>query len=201
MAGQRHGKHEAAHAKAGGNAQRRGRDARAHVGLVEVGAHAGHVAHVVAHVVGDNGGVAGVILRDAGFHLAHEVGAHVGSLGEDTAANTGKQSHEGGAHAKGQHQRGNLGNAFCLRQGAEPILQEIIPERNVQQAQADNHKAHDRAGRESQAQAVVEALFGRPGGSGVGRRCNLHAEKSGQTGKEAAGQEGNGNKDVHKAGH
>src|SRR5690606_10791252 len=33
-----------------------------HVAAEEVGAHAGHVAHVVAHVVGDGGGVAGIIL-------------------------------------------------------------------------------------------------------------------------------------------
>jgi hypothetical protein len=34
----------------------------ADVGLEQVGAHAGHVADVVAHVVGDGGRVAGVVL-------------------------------------------------------------------------------------------------------------------------------------------
>ena len=56
------------------------------VGLEQVGGHAGAVAHVVAHVVGDGGGVAGVVLGDARLDLAHQVGAHVGRLGEDAAA-------------------------------------------------------------------------------------------------------------------
>ena len=56
------------------------------VGLEQVGAHAGAVADVVAHVVGDGGGVAGVVLGNAGLDLADQVGAHVGGLGEDAAA-------------------------------------------------------------------------------------------------------------------
>jgi hypothetical protein len=58
----------------GGHAQGRRREDRAAVALVEVGAHAGHVAHVVAHVVGDRGGVASVVLGTAVLDLAHEVG-------------------------------------------------------------------------------------------------------------------------------
>ena len=74
----------------------------ADIGLIKIGAHAGHVAHVVAHVVGNDGGVAGVVLGDAGLHLAHEVGAHVGRLGEDAAAHAGEQGHGGSAHAEGE---------------------------------------------------------------------------------------------------
>src|SRR3712207_8432714 len=40
---------------------------------------------VVADVVGDRGGVAGVVLGDALLDLADEVGADVGRLGEDAA--------------------------------------------------------------------------------------------------------------------
>jgi hypothetical protein len=56
------------------------------VGLEQVGGHAGAVADVVADVVGDHGRVARVILRNAGFDLAHQVRADVGALGEDAAA-------------------------------------------------------------------------------------------------------------------
>ena len=70
------------------------------IGLEEVGAHAGDVAHVVAHVVGDGGGVAGVVLGDAGLDLAHQVGAHVGGLGVDAAAHAGEQRDGGGAHGE-----------------------------------------------------------------------------------------------------
>ena len=44
-----------------------------------------HVTDVVAHVVGDHGRVARVVLGNAGFHLAHQVGPDVGGLGVDPA--------------------------------------------------------------------------------------------------------------------
>ncbi len=90
-------------AVAGAGAQGKGSQDGADIGLVQVSAHAGHVAHVVAHVVGDGGGVTGVVLGDTGLHLTHQVGAHVGGLGVDAAAHTGKQSHEGSAHAVHDH--------------------------------------------------------------------------------------------------
>ena len=71
----------------------RERDAEQHhgdrgdrIGLEEVGGHAGAVADVVADVVGDHGRVARVVLRDARLDLPDEVGAHVGGLREDAAA-------------------------------------------------------------------------------------------------------------------
>ena len=76
---------------------REGQDAEQHhgdrgdrVGLEQVGRHAGAVAHVVAHVVGDHGRVAGVVLGDPGLDLPDEVGADVGGLGEDAAAEPGE---------------------------------------------------------------------------------------------------------------
>ena len=44
-------------------------------------------------------GVAGIILRNAGFHFADQVSAHVSGLGIDTAAQLGKQGHERSAEA------------------------------------------------------------------------------------------------------
>src|SRR3546814_18015285 len=56
--------------------------------------------HVVAHVVSDRRGVAGVVLGDAGFDLADEVGADVGGLGVDAAAYAGEQRDGAGAEPK-----------------------------------------------------------------------------------------------------
>lgn len=61
-------------------------DERHRVRLEEVGGHARAVTDVVAHVVGDGGRVARVVLRDALLHLAHQVGADIRGLGEDPAA-------------------------------------------------------------------------------------------------------------------
>ena len=81
-----------------------GRDDRHRVGLEEVGRHAGAIADIVPDVVGDRGGVAGVVLGNAGFHLADQVAAHVGAFGEDAAAETGEDGDERGAEAE-RHQR------------------------------------------------------------------------------------------------
>ena len=84
-----------------------GQDAEQHhgdrgdrVGLEQVGRHAGAVADVVAHVVGDHGRVARVVLGDAGLDLAHQVGADVGALGEDAAAEPGEHRDQRAAEAE-----------------------------------------------------------------------------------------------------
>jgi hypothetical protein len=73
------------------------RDDRADVRLEQVGAHARDVADVVADVVRDDGRVARVVLGDAGFDLADEVGADVGGLRVDAAADAREQRDRGGA--------------------------------------------------------------------------------------------------------
>ena len=60
------------------------------IGFEQVGGHAGAVADIVADVVGDDGRVAGIVLGNSGLDLADQVGADVGGLGEDAAAETGE---------------------------------------------------------------------------------------------------------------
>ena len=173
----------------GSHAQRGGRDDRTHVGLIQVGAHAGHVAHVIAHVVGDNGGVTGIVLGDTGLHLTHQVGANVSSLGEDTAAHAGKQSHGAGAHTEGQHGTGDVGS-FQLKHKA----QQHEPYRDIQQAQTHHGEAHDGAGGKRHPQALVQALATGVGSAAVGFGGDAHAHKAGKAGEESAGQKCEGHK-------
>ena len=80
-----------AHAAGKSHAERDCRDKRADIALKEIGSHAGDVADVIAHVVGDNRRISGVILGNARFDLADKVGSHVGGLGVNAAAHTGKE--------------------------------------------------------------------------------------------------------------
>ena len=75
------------------HAQRAGGGNRTDVALIEVSAHAGHIADIVAHVIGDGGRVARVVLRDTGLDLTDKVRADIGCLGEDAAAHAGKECH------------------------------------------------------------------------------------------------------------
>ena len=68
--------------------QHHGRADGDHVSLEQIGGHAGAVANVVADVIGDNCGVAGIVLGNSGFDLADQISADVSGLGEDAAAQT-----------------------------------------------------------------------------------------------------------------
>ena len=112
--------------------------------LEEVGGHAGAVAHVVADVVGDGGRVAGVVLGDARLDLADQVGADVGGLGEDAAADPQEQREQRAAEAEADQDR---------RGG---VLEDHDDDGGAQQAEAGGEQAGHAAGAEGD-------LAGRPG--------------------------------------
>ena len=168
----------------GGYAQGGGGDDGAYIGLIQVCTHTGYVSHVVAHVIGDDGRVAGVILGDARFHLAHKVRAHIGGLGENAAAYTSKQGHGAGAHAEGQHGTGDV-----RRLQLEDKAQQQEPHGDVQQAQTYHGEAHNAAGGERHTQALIQPIAAGIGGAAVGLCGNAHAHKAAEAGEKAAGQE------------
>ena len=77
-----------------------GGDRGHHIGLEQVGRHAGAVADIVADIVGDGGRVARIVFGNAGFDLADHVAADIGTLGEDAAAETGEDRDQRGAEGQ-----------------------------------------------------------------------------------------------------
>ena len=134
----------------GGDAQ----DDRGHQddaeGLEQVRGHAGAVAHVVAHVVGDGGRVAGVVLGDAGLDLAHQVGAHVGGLGEDAAADPEEQGQQRAAEAEADEDGGGV------------VLEQQDDGGGAEQAQAGGGQADHAAGAEGDQEGAGEVASARP---------------------------------------
>ena len=110
------------------------------VALEQVGGHAGAVADVVAHVVGDRGRVAGVVFGDAGLDLADEVGADVGRLGEDAATDAQEQRQERAAEAEADED------------GRCRVLEDRDDDRGAEQAQPHGEHAGDAAGAEGDLQ-------------------------------------------------
>ncbi len=86
--------------------QDQGRDDGDLVGLKDVGGHPGAVANVIPHQVGDDGRIAGVILRDPDLHLPHQVGPDVGGFGVDAAADPHKEGQQGATEAEAQESIG-----------------------------------------------------------------------------------------------
>ena len=88
-------------------------------GLEEVRAAAGAVADVVADEVRDDARVARVVLGDALLDLADEVGADVGGLGVDAAAELGEERHERGAEAEADDEERRVVRRLAAVEAAE----------------------------------------------------------------------------------
>ena len=159
------------------------RDDRHGVGLEQVGGHAGAIADVVTDVVGDRGGVAWIILGDAGLDLADEIAADVRTLGEDAAAETGEDRDQRGAEAQ-RHQRVDDRAVIGLeahRAGQEPVVGD-----DAQQREASHQHARDRARLEGDVEAVTERSGRGLRRPHVGAHRHVHADEAGQAGQDGA---------------
>ena len=153
------------------------------VGLEEVGGHAGAVADVVADVVGDHGRVAGVVLGDPRLDLADQVGADVGGLGEDAAAEAGEDRDQRAAEAEADQR------VDGLLVGAAGEDQDAVVAGDAEQRQADDQHAGDRAALEGDVERRRDAAAGRLGDPGVGAHRDVHADEAGRAGERAADHE------------
>ena len=148
-----------------GRAEDQRGDQRDRIRLEEVGGHAGAVADVVADVVGDGGRVARVVLGDARLDLADEVGADVGGLGEDAAADPHEHREQGGAEAE------------ALEDLRGVALVEEHDDGGAEQAEAHRGHADGATGAERDPHAAVTvAVTGGRGDADVGLDGERHAE-------------------------
>ena len=149
----------------GGLAEDQRGDQHHGVRLEQVGGHAGAVADVVAHVVRDGRGVARVVLGDALLDLADEVGADVGGLGEDAAADPDEHGEQRGTEAE------------ALEHGRRVTLVDQHDRRRAEQAETHGEEADDAAGAEGDAHRVggTVGLAGRGGDAEVGPGGEPHA--------------------------
>ena len=177
---------------------REGEDAEQHhgdrgdrVGLEQVGRHAGAVADVVAHVVGDHGRVARVVLGDAGLDLADDVGADVGALGEDAAAESGEDGDQRAAEAEADQRVDGLLGVDVEDPGEDPVVAG-----HAGQREADDEHAGDRAAAERDVERRADAAARRFGDAGVGAHRHVHADEAGGRRGHAADQEADRDLDV-----
>ena len=166
--------------------QHHGRDHGDRIGLEQVGRHAGAVADVVADVVGDGGGIARIVLGDAGLDLADEIAADVGALGEDAAAEAGEDGDEGGAEAQ-RHE--GVNHRAAGRGQPHADRQEGVVDGHAQQREARHQHARHGSGAEGHREPFRERAGGGLRGAHVGAHRHQHADEAGRAGEHRADQE------------
>ena len=149
----------------------------------KVGAAAGAITDVITHQVGNDGGIARIVFRNAGFNLAHQVGAHIGGFSVNTAAQLGEEGDEAGAETEAQNQ---------VRRDIRMTVSAIGEENYRDPDQAEDHDQETRHRRAAQSglDGFIQALLRSRGGAAVGFDGNDHADESRHAGADRAHQEG-----------
>ena len=143
------------------------------VGLEQVGRHAGAVADVVADVVRDHGRVARVVLGDAGLDLADEVGADVGGLREDAAAEAREDGDQRAAEGEADQVVDRRLLGVVEHDGEDPVVAG-----DSEQAEADDEQAGDRAGAEGDVERRAQARLRGLCGADVRAHGDVHADEA-----------------------
>ncbi len=169
--------------------QHHGRHDRHRIGLEQVGRHAGAVADIVTDIVGNGRRIARIVLGNARLDLADEVGADVGALGEDAAAETREDRDQRGAEAQG-HQR--VDHIAIVGAEAHWAGQDIEIDGNAEQGETGDQQAGDRAGLEGDVEAARQRLRRGLRGAHIGADRHVHADEAGGARQDRADQEANG---------
>ena len=160
------------------------RDGRDRVRLEEVGSHAGTVADVVAHVVGDDRGIARIVLGNSGLDLPDEVGAHVGRLRVDAAAETREHGDERATEREPDEiaHRG-------LRRVADPVGEHPVVAGDSEEAEPHDEEARHRACPECDLERRLQALARGLGRADVRAHRDVHPDEAGERREDRADQE------------
>ena len=181
-------------------AQHHGGDQGHGIGLKQVSSHASAVAHVVAHVVGDHGGVARVIFGDAGFNFANQVGPHIGAFGEDAPAQTRKNRDQRGAKGKADQRVEQMGQVLVGGQVAV-AHQKPIKAGDAQQAQSNDQHAGDGAASEGHVQCRANPVGRGLCRAHVGFDRHVHADEAASTRQNRPNDKADGGDTVQKEPH
>ncbi|MCY1289337.1 hypothetical protein D9M70_384260 [compost metagenome] len=122
--------------------QHHGRDDRDGVGLEQVGRHAGAIADIVADVIGNRCRIARIVFRNAGLHLADEIAANVGTLGEDAAAETGEDGNQRSAETERDQRVDDFARGGLMPEAGR---EDDVVDGDAEKRQARYEKAGNRA--------------------------------------------------------
>ena len=142
------------------------------VGFENVRGHAGAIAHVIAHVVGDRGRIARVVFLEVAFDLAHQIGADVRGLGVNAAA----ESRENADQTRAQREADQTVHRSVV---ADHVARHAVKNADGEERQADHQQTGHGAAVESDAQRRRARLGRGLGGARIGQHRDAHADEAG----------------------
>ena len=158
------------------SSDKHGRYDRHRVGFKQVGGHAGAVAYVVTHVVGDHGRVPGIVFRDTSLDLTNHVGANISALRKDTTAKTGKNGNQRRAEAQRDKRFEDVSQTDRIA-GIVNSAQNHIISGDTQQPEPHNQHPGHRTGLEGDRQGRLQTAgpgsISRPH---IGAHRNMHSD-------------------------
>ena len=141
----------------------------------EVGAAAGAVTDVVADEVGDDRGIAGIVLGDARLDLADQVGSDVGGLRVDATAELREQRDEGGAEPEADDEERRLSDGH----DADRVVDGEDPP-DAQERERHDEEARDRPAAHGGLDRAHQARLCGCSGGQVGAHAHPHADDAGR---------------------
>ena len=177
----------------------------ADVAFEKVGAEPCDVADVIAHIVRDGRGIAGVILGDVRLRLSDEVCTHVGGLGVDASAHAIEHCNDAAAERIPRENEREIvalprdgidvfGEFSCLVEKEHSLAETEgkIDDEYAQKGKARDAQPHDASAAEGNFEgfACVSRLVGGVGDADVCIRRDLHADESRKRAHQRADEEG-----------
>ena len=166
-----------------------GGDDRHNIGFEQIGGHAGAIADIVAHIIGDRRRIAGIILGNPGFDLADEIGADISPLGENAATKTGEDRDERGTETERDQRVDRLA---AVRRMAERSGENVKIHGDAKQGEARDQKPGNRARLEGEVEPGGERLRRGLRGADIGAHRDIHADEPGRARQHRANQKSGG---------
>mmetsp|Transcript_68411 Transcript_68411/g.147627 ORF Transcript_68411/g.147627 Transcript_68411/m.147627 type:complete len:684 (-) Transcript_68411:348-2399(-) len=152
----------------------------------KIGTHTGNITDVVSHIVGNGGGVTGVVLGNSVNDFTNKIGTNISSFGVDSTTHSAE-------HSDGRSSETISRNAS--HHNVPVLLVEASVEQhegNVENEDAKSGKgeSHNRTGAESSIKALLVSIFlGIDSGTHIREHGNLHSNVSRSDGSDGSEDE------------
>ena len=163
-------------------------------GSEQIGTHSSDITDVITDVIGNDGRVTRIILRNTGLDLSDEISTDISSLSVDTTTHTTEQGNGGTSKSiTGQSLEENLRDVGVVGVPGESASS-VDPDGEVENQETNGGQAetHDGTGAESSVESISPGDLAHGGSTSVGVDGNGHTNVTADNGSASTNDESNG---------